>query len=130
VISGVGPLVGGILAYQLLNFTLAESIVAGIIFTSSAIPYTVAVLRNLGLEHTPAAKLTISSAVADNFFSIILAVGILPAYALLATSGVGNELLGFGDIWIDLLQQIGLIAGAFVIFGLLGLLILPDARMH
>lgn len=128
-ISGLGPLVGGILAYQLLNFTIQESIVAGIIFTSSAIPYTVAVLRNLGLENTPAAKSTISSAVADNFLSIVLAVGVLPAYALLATQGAG-EVLSFSEIWIDLLQQIGLIIGAFIIFGILGLFILPDARMH
>ncbi len=127
-IAAIGPFIGGYLAYTLLNFSLQEAIVAGFIFTSSAVPYTIAVLSNLGLEKTPAAKSAISSSVADNFLSILLAIGILPAYALLHIGDqTGNSLQ---DIALALGQQIGLVLGAFVIFALLGLFILPDARMH
>ena len=126
--GAIGPFIGGTIAYHLLNFTTTEAIVAGFVFTSTAIPYTIGVLRTLGLENTRAAKAATSSSVADNFLSILLAVGILPAYALLVSSKGGN--VSFGEIWIDLAQQVGLIFGAFALFGLLGLLILPDARMH
>ncbi|MCA9352993.1 cation:proton antiporter, partial [Patescibacteria group bacterium] len=127
-IGAAGPFVGAFIAYNLLNFTLQESIVAGFIFTSTAIPYTIGVLRSLGLEQSLAAKTATSSAVVDNFISVLLAVGILPAYALLVANG--GDAIGFNDIWFQLLEQIGLIVFAFIIFGILGLLILPDARMH
>ncbi|MCI5051294.1 MAG: cation:proton antiporter [Candidatus Pacebacteria bacterium] len=126
--GAIGPFLGGLLAYYLLNFSTTEAIVAGFVFTSTAIPYTIGVLRSLGLEKTKAAKAATSASVADNFLSILLAVGILPAYALLITSKGGD--VSFAEIWIDLAKQVGLIIGAFGIFGLLGLLILPDARMH
>jgi len=126
-VGAAGPFVGAFLAYKLLNFSVQESIVAGFIFTSTAIPYTIGVLRSLGLDQTPAAKAATASSVADNFLSVLLAVGILPAYALVI-AGSGDA--SFGAIWLELLEQIGLILGAFVIFGVLGLLILPDARMH
>lgn len=128
--GAAGPFIGAFLAYKLLNFGIQESIVAGFIFTSTAIPYTIGVLRSLGLDKTPAAKAATASAVADNFISVLLAVGILPAYALLVMNGGGGDAVNFADIWIQLLQQVGLIVGAFAIFGALGLLILPDARMH
>jgi len=126
--GAAGPFIGGWLAYTLLNFSVQESIVAGFIFTSTAIPYTIGVLRSLGLDKTPAAKAATASAVADNFISVLLAVGILPAYALIVVGAGGDA--SFGDIWVQLLEQIGLIIAAFAIFGALGLLILPDARMH
>ena len=128
IIAAAGPFVGGLLAYYLLNFSVQESVVAGFIFTSSAVPYTIAVLRNLGLEKTAAAKSAISSSVADNFISILLAVGILPAYALLISSNGGDA--NFSHIWLDLAQQVRLVFAAFIGFPALGLLILPDARMH
>lgn len=128
-VSGaVGPFVGALIGYYLLNFSIQEAIVGGFIFTSTAIPYTIGVLRSIGLDKTPAAKTVTASSVADNFISVLLAVGILPAYALLI-QGQG-EVMNFSFIWIDLLQQIGLIFLVFIIFGLLGLLILPDSRMH
>ena len=125
--GALGPFIGAFLIFKVLGFSITESIVAGFIFTSTAIPYTIGVLRSLGLENTRAAKAAASSAVADNFLSVLLAVGILPAYALLVSSSGGDA--SFASIWIDLAQQIGLILGAFLIFGALGLLILPDSRM-
>jgi len=126
--GAVGPFIGGLIAYSLLNFSTTEAVVAGFVFTSTAIPYTIGVLRSLGLEKTRAAKAATSSSVADNFLSILLAVGILPAYALLISSKGGD--VSFAEIWLDLAKQVGLIIVAFGIFGALGLLILPDARMH
>lgn len=126
--GALGPFIGAYIAYSLLNFSMQEAMVAGFIFTSTAIPYTIGVLRSLGLDDTPAAKAATASAVADNFISVLLAVGILPAYALLVASGNGDT--NFSDIWLELLRQIGLIITAFGLFGALGLLILPDARMH
>lgn len=126
--GAIGPFMGGLLAYNLLNFSTTEAIVAGFVFTSTAIPYTIGVLRSLGLEKTRAANAATSASVADNFLSILLAVGILPAYALLVSSKGGD--VSFAEIWIDLAKQVGLIIGAFGLFGALGLLILPDARMH
>lgn len=126
--GAIGPFIGGFLAFNLLNFSTTESVVAGFVFTSTAIPYTIGVLRSLGLEKTRAAKAATSASVADNFLSILLAVGILPAYALLISSKGGD--VSFTEIWIDLAKQIGLIFGAFGIFGILGLFVLPDARMH
>lgn len=128
-VSGaIGPFIGAFIGYYLLNFTLQEAIVGGFIFTSTAIPYTIGVLRSIGLDKTAAAKAVTSSSVADNFISVLLAVGILPAYALLI-QGQGG-MMDFSTIWIDFLQQIGLIFLVFIIFGLLGLLILPDSRVH
>lgn len=126
--GAIGPFIGGLIAYNLLNFSTTEAVVAGFVFTSTAIPYTIGVLRSLDLEKTRAAKAATSASVADNFLSILLAVGILPAYALLISSKGGD--VSFAAIWLDLAKQIGLIIGAFGIFGLLGLIILPDARMH
>lgn len=126
--GAAGPFLGAFLVFSLLKFSVTESIVAGFIFTSTAIPYTIGVLRSIGLDKTPAAKAAVSASVADNFLSVLLAVGILPAYALLVMNNGGD--VSFGEIWFDLFKQIGLIFGAFTIFGLLGLLILPDARMH
>ena len=127
-IGAIGPFLGGLIAYKLLNFNLHEAVVAGFVFTSSAVPYTIAVLTNLGLEKTRAAKTAVSSSVADNFISILLAIGIIPAYALLKNGVSGDTSLL--DIGATVLSQIGLIGAAFLIFGLLGLFILPDARMH
>ena len=126
--GAIGPFIGGLIAFNLLNFSVTEAVVAGFVFTSTAIPYTIGVLRSLGLEKTRAAKAATSASVADNFLSILLAVGILPAYALLISTKGGD--ISFMSIWFDLAKQIGLIFGAFGIFGLLGLLVLPDARMH
>lgn len=126
--GAAGPFLGAFLVFTLLKFSMTEAIVAGFVFTSTAIPYTIGVLRSIGLDKTPAAKAATSSSVADNFLSVLLAVGILPAYALLVSSAGGD--VSFTNIWFDLFKQIGLIFGAFAIFGALGLLILPDARMH
>ena len=125
--GAIGPFVGAFLIFNLLGFSMTESIVAGFIFTSTAIPYTIGVLRSLGLENTRAAKAATSSAVADNFLSVLLAVGILPAYALLVSSSGGD--ISFASIWVELAQQIGLLLLVFIIFGILGLLILPNSRM-
>jgi Kef-type K+ transport system membrane component KefB len=127
-LGALGPFIGALGIFKLLGFTTQESVVAGFIFTSSAVPYTIAILNNLGLEDTPAAKTIMSSTVTDNFISIILAIGVLPAYALLH-AGVGG---GQGDLMViglELLRQVGLIIGAFVIFAFLGLFILPDSSM-
>jgi len=125
--GAIGPFIGGLLAFHLLGFTVTQSIIAGFIFTSSAVPYTIALFRGLGLEKTKAADTALSSSVADNFLSIILAVGILPAFALLKN---GNTSFGsISDIWAALGLEIGLIVVAFVIFGILGLIILPGKNM-
>lgn len=124
-IAAIGPFVGAWVAYSLLNFTEVESIVAGFIFTATAVPYTVAVLTNLELEETPAAKSALATAMADNFISIFLAVGMLPAFALFHA---GNQIHGIHEIMFTVAGEIGLVAGAFLIFGVLGLIILPDAN--
>ena len=126
-VSGaIGPFIGAFLAYTFLNFSLQESIVAGFIFTSTAIPYTIGVLRSAGLGKTKAAQAVTSSSVTDNLISVLLAVGLLPAYAILVQN-TGDT--SFTEIWIDLIRQIGLIIAAFGVFGILGILILPGSRM-
>lgn len=126
-IAAAGPFLGAWLAYTLFGFKGHEAVVAGFIFTATAVPYTIAVLTNIGLEKTRAAKSALASAMADNFISIFLAVGVLPAYALFKS---GHEVDGLTDIIITVAQQIGLVGGAFVLFALLGLIILPDAHKH
>lgn len=126
-VSGaIGPFIGAFIAYYLLQFSVQESIVAGFIFTSTAIPYTVGVLRSAGLDKTRAAKAVTSASVTDNLISVLLAVGLLPAYALLIQS-TGE--VSFSEIWFDLAKQVGLIAAAFGIFGMLGIFILPGSKM-
>ena len=126
-ISGaIGPFIGAFLAYSVLKFSIQESIVAGFIFTSTAIPYTISLLRTMGLDTTLAALAVTSSSVTDNLLSVLLAIGILPAYALLVQK-TGDT--SFSNLWFDLAKQIGLIVSAFGIFGILGFFILPDARM-
>ena len=127
-IGALGPFLGAFLSFLLLRFQLHEAVVAGLIFTSTAVPYTVAVLTDLGLERTRAAKTVLSSSVADNFISIFLAVGVLPAFALLHLGEM--ETASFGKIALEVLEQMGFIFGAFALFAALGLVILPDARMH
>lgn len=124
--GALGPFIGAFLAYNLLQFNLQQAVVAGFIFTSTAIPYTIGVLRSAGLDKTRAAKAVTSSSVTDNLISVLLAVGILPAYALLVQN-TGD--ISFNEIWIDLIKQIGLIIAAFGIFGVLGIFILPSSRM-
>ncbi len=126
-IAGAGPFVGAWLAYTLLGFTGVEAVIAGFIFTATAVPYTIAVLTNLGLEKTRAAKSALATAMADNFISIFLAVGVLPAFALFQ---MGHEVSGLREIMITVAEQVGLVAGAFFIFAILGLIILPDAHKH
>ncbi len=127
-IGAIGPFLGAFLSFYLLHFPFHEAIVAGFIFTSTAVPYTVAVLTDLGLEKTRAAKTVLASSVADNFISIFMAVGVLPAFALLHLGELGNA--SFGKIMLELGEQIFLIFIAFILFAILGLIILPDARMH
>ncbi len=127
-IGAAGPFLGALTAYALFGFSFHESIVAGLIFTSTAVPYTIAVLRDLGLEHTRAAKTVLASSVADNFISIFLAVGVLPAFALLHFGRAESNSLS--NIVRELTGELGLIASAFLLFAALGLVILPDARMH
>lgn len=124
--GALGPFIGAFIAYNLLNFTVQQAIVAGFIFTSTAIPYTVGVLRSAGLDKTKAAKAVTSASVTDNLISVLLAVGLLPAYALLVQS-TGDT--SFSEVWIDLIKQIGLIVAAFGIFGILGIFVLPGSRM-
>lgn len=126
-IAAAGPFLGAWLAYTIFGFNGHEAVIAGFIFTATAVPYTIAVLTNLGLEKTRAAKSALASAMADNFISIFLAVGVLPAYALFKS---GHEVNGFGEIMTAVAQQIGLVGGAFLLFALLGLIILPDAHKH
>lgn len=127
-VSGaIGPFIGAFIAYELLGFELQEAIVAGFIFTSTAIPYTIGVLRSVKLDKTRAAKAVTSSSVTDNLISALLAVGMLPAYALLVQNSGGD--ISLGAIWFDLAKQIGLLLVAFGIFGFLGLFILPNNRM-
>lgn len=126
-LAAIGPFLGGLLAFWLLGFEKNEALVAGFIFTSSAVPYTVALLRNLGLEKTKAAETALSSAVGDNFLSILIAVGILPAIALTYNGDLAGQ--GLHDILASLSHEIGLIFLAFIIFAGLGLIILPDKRM-
>ncbi len=124
-IAGAGPFLGAWIAYSLLGFSETESIVAGFIFTATAVPYSIAILTNLGLERTRAAKAALATAMADNFISVFLAVGVLPAYALFQS---GHEIHGFKEILVSVGEQIGLVAGAFLIFAILGLIILPDSH--
>ncbi len=127
-IGALGPFLGAFLSFLLLRFQFHEAIVAGFIFTSTAVPYTIAVLTNLGLERTRAAKTVLSSSIADNFISIFMAVGVLPAFALLHLGEL--ETASFGKIALEVTEQMGFIFGAFALFAALGLIILPDARMH
>jgi hypothetical protein len=78
------------------------------------------------LGKTKAAQAVTSSSVTDNLISVLLAVGLLPAYAILVQN-TGDT--SFTEIWIDLIRQIGLIIAAFGVFGILGILILPGSRM-
>lgn len=126
-IAAAGPFLGALLSYLILGFRGPEAVVAGFIFTATAVPYTIAVFTNLGLEKTPAAKSALASAMADNFISIFLAVGVLPAYALFQS---GHEVNGLQDIMITVAAELGLVGGAFLIFAILGLIILPDAHKH
>jgi Kef-type K+ transport system membrane component KefB len=126
--GAIGPFIGGLVAFNILGFSMTQSIVAGFIFTSSAVPYTIAVFRGLGLEDSKAATTVLSSSVTDNFLSILLAVGILPAFALFQNAG---GLSGdFNEILTSLGSQIGLIVLGFAIFAVLGLIILPDKHMR
>jgi len=127
-IGAIGPFLGAFIAYTFFGFPFHEAIVAGFIFTSTAVPYTIAVLRDLDLEHTRAAKTVLASSVADNFISIFLAVGVLPAFALLHLGRAQANSLG--EIALELGREMGLILFAFLLFAALGLVILPDARMH
>ena len=127
-IAAIGPFIGGYISYHFLGFEFHEAIVAGFIFTSTAVPYTIAVLTNTGLEKTRGAKAILASSVTDNFISIFMAVGVLPAFALLHLGE--DSMNSFGSIFFALGEQMLLVLGAFLLFAVLGLFILPDARMH
>lgn len=128
ILAAIGPFIGGWFAFSALGFNQNESLVAGFIFTSSAVPYTIALFRSLGLEKTKAAQTALASAVGDNFLSILVAVGILPALALLYKGDLAGQ--GLHEIVSSLGHEVGLIIIAFIIFAGLGLIILPDRRMR
>ena len=127
IIAAIGPFLGAFFSYTILGFGEKEAVVAGFVFTSTAVPYAIALLTNLGLEKTRAAKSALATAMADNFISIFIAVGVLPAYAIFKS---GHEIHGLWQILLSVGEQIALVGGAFLIFAILGLLILPDAHKH
>ncbi len=127
IIAAIGPFIGALLAYLILGFTEVESAVAGFVFTATAVPYTIAVLTNLGLEKTRAAKSALATAMADNFISVFLAVGVLPALAIVKS---GKELTNIKELIFTVGGEIVIVGAAFLLFAILGLFILPDAHKH
>ncbi len=127
IIAAIGPFIGALIAYLLLGFTEVESAVAGFVFTATAVPYTIAILTNLGLEKTRAAKSALATAMADNFISVFLAVGVLPAFVIIRS---GKGLTNIKDLMLAVGGEVGIVAAAFLVFAILGLFILPDAHKH
>lgn len=127
-IGAVGPFVGALLAFSVLGFSWNESVVAGFVFTATAVPYAVSLLTTLGLRSTRAAQSALAAAMADSFLTIFLSVGLLPTFALLQVGGGADQDVTL--VALEALRHLGLVAGAFALFGLLGFVVLPDARVH
>ncbi|MDD3646557.1 MAG: cation:proton antiporter [Candidatus Gracilibacteria bacterium] len=67
IIGAIGPFVGAYLGVKVLGFSFNESIVAGFVFTATAVPYTLYLLQSLNLMKTPAAKTIVAAAMTDGF---------------------------------------------------------------
>ncbi len=115
VVSAIGPWVGAYVATTFfLGLTFQEGVVAGAVFTATALPFTLGLLRAKGLIHTPAAKSAIAASTTDDvlasllgtFTAILLAAAVNPAAkadagtALLVLGKMGMVLFFFASIWV------------------------------
>jgi Kef-type K+ transport system membrane component KefB len=123
IIWAIGPFVWAYFWTKILWFTFNESVVAGFIFTATAVPYTIAILQSLKLDKTPAAKSIVAAAMADDFISIVAVSAVFSTFALLQTGNWNMSTIILAT-WIKLL----LLLVCFFVFFLLATVIFPETK--
>ncbi len=123
IIWAIWPFVWAYLGTKVLGFSFNESVVAGFIFTATAVPYTIWVLQSLKLHKTPAAKSIIAAAMADNFISIFFMSAVFSTFVLLQT-GEGSAVSIITWTWIKLL----LLILCFLVFFVLATVVFPETH--
>lgn len=125
IVAAIGPWVGAFVATKLiLGMSFQEGVVAGAVFTATALPFTLGLLRSNGLMGLPAAKSAIAAATTDDVLASLIGTftGILLAAA--ASGGAGADVADAG-ILLVVLGKIGMVLLFFVSIYVISLLIDP-----
>lgn len=124
IIWAMWPFVWAYFWTQYLWFTFNESVVAGFVFTATAVPYTIAVLQSLKLHKTPAAKSIVAAAMADDFLSIIAMSAVFSTFVLIQSwENIDITTVALW-VWFKLL----LLLLCFLIFIFLATIIFPQTK--
>ncbi|QFR39330.1 cation:proton antiporter [Candidatus Gracilibacteria bacterium 28_42_T64] len=122
IIGAIGPFLGAYLGISFLGFTFHEAIVAGFIFTATAVPFTIAILQSLKLQNTPGAKSIVAAAMADGFISIITMSAVFSTFVLYQSGGV----VDMSSIIFETLGKLFLLFLCFGVFYILAVIIFPS----
>nr|CRH06754.1 putative Na+/H+ exchanger [Candidatus Magnetococcus massalia] len=126
VVAAIGPWVGAFIATKfILGLTLQEGVVAGAVFTATALPFTLGLLRARGLMDTAAARSAIAAATTDDVLASL--IGTFTAIALAATMG-GGELSG--EVMLGVLGKVGMVLLFFASIYLVSWLIDPKPHRN
>jgi len=124
IIWAIWPFVWAYIWTKILWFSFNESVVAGFVFTATAVPYTIAVLQSLKLDKTPWAKSIVAAAMADDFISIIAMSAVFSTFVLIQSWQEVNILEIISWVWFKLL----LLLICFWVFVFLGHVIFPENK--
>ncbi|OSM01506.1 cation:proton antiporter [Magnetofaba australis] len=126
VVAAMGPWIGAFVAVNfILGLTMQEAVVAGAVFTATALPFTLGLLRSRRLISSPAAKSAIAAATTDDVLASL--VGTFTAILLAAAAG-GGESASASAVAMEVGSKVGMV---LLFFGLIFLLSwLIDPKPH
>ena len=120
IVSAIGPWVGAFVAVNyFLELSMQEAVIAGAVFTATALPFTLGLLRSKGLIKTPAAKSAIAASTTDDILASLL--GTFTAIFLATSSG--SDGMNIWDAGIKMAQVLAF----FVLIYVLSIIIDPHS---
>ncbi|MEG3640497.1 cation:proton antiporter [Magnetococcus sp. PR-3] len=127
IVAAIGPWVGAFVATNLfLGLSFQEGIVAGAVFTATALPFTLGLLRSKGLMNAPAARSAIAAATTDDVLASL--IGTFTAILLAATMGSGGGEADVMAISITVASKVGMVLLFFVSIYVISFLIDPQPQ--
>ena len=124
VIWAIWPFVWAYFWTKILGFSFNESVVAGFVFTATAVPYTIAVLQSLKLDRTSWAKSIVAAAMADDFISIVAMSAVFSTFVLIQS---GQD-INASEIIIGVFLKLFLLLICFWVFILLWNVLFPENK--
>ena len=122
IIWAIWPFVWAYFWTKVLGFSFNESVVAGFVFTATAVPYTIAVLQSLKLDRTIGAKSIVAAAMADDFISIVAMSAVFSTFVLIQSWANVNP----SEIALWVILKLFLLLVCFWVFILLWNVLFPE----